>query len=80
MFATVTALLVSSVAVFILFSKTNSFFSSAGMFYGAASVLGSTTNTKRWILKSNMPKAALISNVVPEGLYIRFNIGQACTN
>lgn len=46
-FATVTALLVSSVAVFILFSKTNSFFSSAGMFYGAASVLGSTTNTKR---------------------------------
>jgi hypothetical protein len=46
MFATVTALLVSSVAVFILFSKTNSFFSSAGMFYGA-SALGSTTNTKR---------------------------------
>lgn len=46
MFATVTALLVSSVAVFILFSKTNSFFSSAGMFYGA-SVLGSTTNINR---------------------------------
>ena len=33
------------------------------------------------ILKSDRDvKGSIISNVVPEGLYIRFNIGQACTN